>query len=199
MHACVFCRCERCCFISHFSDSVQIKEGDETLNKTRFETTKRMSTYLLAFIVSDFIAVEKMEGDISVITIFFTSFRFILRITLALSWISRISVSLAAQIRIFAREQAIKAGHGDYALNITGRILKFFESYYNVPYPLPKSGRRLTLGSWDKAAMCLFISLSGHEIYKLLCLYLQLIINAQYIIYNAQKCIINTNKPNLNQ
>ncbi|TRY87999.1 hypothetical protein DNTS_007026 [Danionella cerebrum] len=42
-------------------------------------------------------------------------------------------------IRIWAREKAIEDGHGDYALNITGPILKFFEDYYNVSYPLSKS------------------------------------------------------------
>ncbi|XP_001920418.2 aminopeptidase N [Danio rerio] len=42
-------------------------------------------------------------------------------------------------IRIWARKKAIEDGHGDYALNITGPILKFFENYYNVPYPLSKS------------------------------------------------------------
>lgn len=45
-----------------------------------------------------------------------------------------------AQIRIFARAEAIDAGHGEYALNITGKILKFFEKYYNASYPLSKSG-----------------------------------------------------------
>ncbi|XP_056308223.1 aminopeptidase N [Danio aesculapii] len=42
-------------------------------------------------------------------------------------------------IRIWARKKAIEDSHGDYALNITGPILKFFENYYNVPYPLSKS------------------------------------------------------------
>lgn len=43
-----------------------------------------MSTYLLAFIVSDFKAIEKMEGNVSVTIIFFTIIQFILRITLQL-------------------------------------------------------------------------------------------------------------------
>lgn len=48
------------------------------------------------------------------------------------------------QVRIFARKPAIAAGQGDYALNITGPILKFFEKYYNSKYPLPKSGKSTT-------------------------------------------------------
>ncbi|KAI4903567.1 hypothetical protein NFI96_032912 [Prochilodus magdalenae] len=41
-------------------------------------------------------------------------------------------------IRIWGPRKAITAGQGDYALNITGRILGFFQEYYNVKYPLPK-------------------------------------------------------------
>lgn len=100
---------------------------------------------MLAFIVSDFKAIEKMEGDVLVMINFCTLIcLFFSHITEALTRISRNSVSpFAAQIRIFAREEAINAGHGAYALNITGRILKFFERYYNASYPLSKSGERL--------------------------------------------------------
>lgn len=44
------------------------------------------------------------------------------------------------QIRIWARPSATAAGHGLYALNVTGRILNFFAQHYNTPYPLDKSG-----------------------------------------------------------
>lgn len=50
-----------------------------------------------------------------------------------------VSVS-CVQIRIFARKSAIAANQGEYALNQTGLILQFFEDYYNISYPLPKSG-----------------------------------------------------------
>lgn len=59
------------CFFA-FSESVLVKEGDETLNKTRFEPTRRMSTYLLAFIVSDFKSIGQMEGDVLVTMCFCT-------------------------------------------------------------------------------------------------------------------------------
>ncbi|KAF5892696.1 aminopeptidase N-like, partial [Clarias magur] len=101
-------------------DSVQIQEGEETLNKTTFETIKRMSTYLVAFIVSNFKDIGTTEGD--------------------------------RLIRIFARKEAIDAGHGDYALNITGKILNFFENYYQVPYPLSKSDQ-VALPDFNAGAM----------------------------------------------
>ncbi|XP_062856328.1 alanyl (membrane) aminopeptidase b, tandem duplicate 1 [Trichomycterus rosablanca] len=92
----------------------------ESLKKTTFEETKRMSTYLLAFIVSNFIDIWHMEGDVL--------------------------------IRIYARKDAINAGQGRYALNITGPILKFFEEYYNATYPLSKSDQ-IALPDFNAGAM----------------------------------------------
>uniref|UniRef100_F6UV20 Aminopeptidase n=1 Tax=Monodelphis domestica TaxID=13616 RepID=F6UV20_MONDO len=89
-------------------------------NTTAFETTPRMSTYLLAYIVSEFKAVEKKQDDV--------------------------------QIRIWARPKAIDAGHGDYALNVTGPILSFFAQHYNTSYPLPKSDQ-IGLPDFNAGAM----------------------------------------------
>lgn len=52
------------------------------------------------------------------------------------------------QIRIWARRTTINQGQGDYALNVTGPVLQFFQSYYNVSYPLTKSGEHSTLLSY---------------------------------------------------
>ncbi|NWV33505.1 AMPN Aminopeptidase, partial [Grantiella picta] len=79
----------------------------KTWNITEFNTTPRMSTYLLAFIVSQFTCVWNDTGK--------------------------------TLIRIWGRPKAIEAGHGDYALTVTGPILTFFEGIYNTAYPLPKS------------------------------------------------------------
>uniref|UniRef100_A0A671V0P4 Aminopeptidase n=1 Tax=Sparus aurata TaxID=8175 RepID=A0A671V0P4_SPAAU len=91
----------------HDAGTVALSNGT-----TVFEPTPKMSTYLLAFIVSNV----------------FSSVYFMM-------WV---------QVRIFARKPAIAAGQGDYALNITGPILKFFEKYYSSKYPLPKSGKSTT-------------------------------------------------------
>ncbi|KAM3870229.1 aminopeptidase N-like [Diretmus argenteus] len=92
----------------------------ENVQKTVFEPTKKMSTYLLAFIVSDFDFVNNTIDGVL--------------------------------IRIFARRNAIAAGQGEYALNVTGPILKFFEKYYNSPYPLPKSDQ-IALPDFNAGAM----------------------------------------------
>uniref|UniRef100_A0A8C6VXA8 Aminopeptidase n=1 Tax=Nothobranchius furzeri TaxID=105023 RepID=A0A8C6VXA8_NOTFU len=85
---------------------------------TVFEQTEKMSTYLLAFIVSDFSFINStIDG-----------------------------------VRIFARRAAIDANQGDYALNKTGPILKFFEEYYNSTYPLPKSDQ-IALPDFNAGAM----------------------------------------------
>uniref|UniRef100_A0A669EJ84 Aminopeptidase n=1 Tax=Oreochromis niloticus TaxID=8128 RepID=A0A669EJ84_ORENI len=77
--------------------------------KTKFEPTKKMSTYLLAIIVSDYTYISTTQKDPQV------------------------------TIRIWARRKAIDLGQGNYALNVTGPILDFFQSYYNIAYPLTKS------------------------------------------------------------
>ncbi|KAI7812167.1 aminopeptidase N [Triplophysa rosa] len=94
------------------SNGMEIEKVDTILDGqavtvTTFEPTKKMSSYLLALVVS---------GDYTNIT-----------------------SANDTLIRIWARDKAIADGHGDYALNKTGPILKFFERYYNVPYPLSKS------------------------------------------------------------
>ncbi|KAM6119331.1 aminopeptidase N [Pterocles gutturalis] len=76
-------------------------------NVTEFETTPKMSTYLVAFIVSQFTYVQDTSGNVL--------------------------------IRVWGRPEAIAAGQGAYALQVTGPILNFFERHYNTAYPLPKS------------------------------------------------------------
>ncbi|KAM4733439.1 aminopeptidase N-like [Anableps anableps] len=93
---------------------------DEKVLVTTFERTEKMSTYLLAFIVSDYDHIENIIDKV--------------------------------QIRIYARKPAIAAGQGDYALNITGPILKFFEEYYNSTYPLPKSDQ-IAIPDFNAGAM----------------------------------------------
>ncbi|KAK2107488.1 hypothetical protein P7K49_012653 [Saguinus oedipus] len=88
---------------------------------TEFHPTPKMSTYLLAYIISEFTYVEKQASN-------------------------------GVLIRIWARPSAIAAGHGDYALNVTGPILNFFASHYNTSYPLPKSDQ-IGLPDFNAGAM----------------------------------------------
>ncbi|KAK7913537.1 hypothetical protein WMY93_013748 [Mugilogobius chulae] len=55
-------------------------------------------------------------------------------------------------IRIWARRKAIDDRQGDYALNVTGPILEFYERYYNAAYPLSKSDQ-IALPDFNAGAM----------------------------------------------
>ncbi|XP_053175977.1 aminopeptidase Ey [Scomber japonicus] len=77
------------------------------VTQTRFEQTKKMSSYLLAIVISDYSHLRATQGN--------------------------------TLIRIWARRKAIEQEQGNYALNVTGPILDFFQQYYNISYPLCKS------------------------------------------------------------
>ncbi|XP_057691883.1 alanyl (membrane) aminopeptidase b, tandem duplicate 1 [Corythoichthys intestinalis] len=105
-------------------ETSEVVINNQPLQRTVFEETKKMSTYLLAFIVSDF-------GNISATTTTSTG---------------------DVEIRIFARKSAIEAGQGAYALSKTGLMLDFFEKYYKSSYPLPKSDQ-IALPDFNAGAM----------------------------------------------
>lgn len=50
-------------------------------------------------------------------------------------------IVLLGQIRLYARPDAIQSGSGDYALQITKRLLNFYQNYFKVKYSLPKLGK----------------------------------------------------------
>ncbi|KAG7275826.1 hypothetical protein CRUP_016766 [Coryphaenoides rupestris] len=102
-------------------ESVEMELDGVSVSRTTFEPTKRMSTYLLAFIVSNFTFIEAPQDS-------------------------------EVQVRIWGRGQAIARGHGDYALNVTGAILNFYERYYNTSYPLSKSDQ-VALPDFSAGAM----------------------------------------------
>ncbi|XP_015284404.1 PREDICTED: aminopeptidase N [Gekko japonicus] len=94
--------------------------NNEVWTRTTFEPTLKMSTYLLAFIVSQFEAVNADQNG--------------------------------TLIQIWGRPNAIREGQGEYALNVTGPILSFFERHYNTAYPLSKSDQ-VALPDFNAGAM----------------------------------------------
>lgn len=94
-----------------------------------------MSTYLLAFIVSDFVSIESRQNHLLV-----RNFPFVLHCCSMSDTILDTVALISLQIRIWGRKKAINNGQGEYALNVTGPILQFYERYYNASYPLSKSG-----------------------------------------------------------
>lgn len=51
-------------------------------------------------------------------------------------------------IQTFARPEATAAGHAQYAANITGKILKFFESRFGIDYQQKTLGKTLSRYIW---------------------------------------------------
>ncbi|XP_067276652.1 alanyl (membrane) aminopeptidase-like b [Pseudorasbora parva] len=85
------------------SDSIEI-DGEEWI-VTTFGQTRIMSTYQLAFIISDF----KYK-----------------------------TASSGINMHIYARNEAIDAGHADYAAKITWTILNHYQTEFGLKYPLEK-------------------------------------------------------------
>ncbi|CAH2274222.1 aminopeptidase N [Pelobates cultripes] len=91
--------------------------------ETVFAKTVKMSTYLVAFVVSQFSSVGDPAN------------------------------STNRAVRIWGRKKAIEdENQGEYALSITKPILDYFEEYYNTTYPLPKSDQ-VALPDFSAGAM----------------------------------------------
>uniref|UniRef100_A0A3B1KH73 Aminopeptidase n=1 Tax=Astyanax mexicanus TaxID=7994 RepID=A0A3B1KH73_ASTMX len=96
----------------------------QRLLQTKFQPTEKMSTYLVAFVVSNFAYIRtRTKSDVLVRIYYF-----------------------------WARRQALVDGHGEYARSITGHILDYFQNYYNSTYPMPKSDQ-IALPDFSAGAM----------------------------------------------
>ncbi|XP_037790314.1 uncharacterized protein LOC119585704 [Penaeus monodon] len=80
-------------------------EGQEGWVWDRFERSVPMSTYLVAFVVSDFVHINTTVDD-------------------------------RVLLRVWARESAVE--DAKHASEIAAKILRFFEEYFSIPYPLKK-------------------------------------------------------------
>ncbi|CAF0891242.1 unnamed protein product [Adineta steineri] len=74
---------------------------------SRFEETPLMSTYLVAFVVTDFECVSDVT-------------------------------STNITINVCGRPEAILNGEGDFALEVSRKVLPYYEESYNISYPLSK-------------------------------------------------------------
>ena len=68
-----------------------------------------MSTYLVAYVISDFKKISKKSAKYQI------------------------------EVEIAARPEAIDNNEGDYALEVTAKVLDYFTDYFGVAYPLRKS------------------------------------------------------------
>lgn len=100
-----------------------------------------MSTYLVAFIVSDFLSVSRTtQHGVNVRTSRRSSCFFvpllplhnIFKDTILSDWDPH-------QISIYAVPE--KIDQTAFALDAAVKLLDFYEDYFDIPYPLPKQGR----------------------------------------------------------
>jgi aminopeptidase N len=84
--------------------------GDD-LAKTEFEPSLKMSTYLVALVISDLSSTLENIGYYGKI-----------------------------DNRMCARSDAIENGLSDYAFEAARNILKYYEELFGIKYPLPKLG-----------------------------------------------------------
>ncbi|CAL8095694.1 unnamed protein product [Orchesella dallaii] len=74
-----------------------------------FNTTVKMSTYTVAFIVSDY---SYTEADSNLFP--------------------------NRPVRIYGPKAVIDRGGGEFSANVSARVLAFYENYFDVPYPMQK-------------------------------------------------------------
>ncbi len=82
--------------------------------KTEFNVTVPMSTYLVALVLSDFTCLQ--------------------------ATVPNMGANGEVDVRVCGRADEVANGQLNYALEIGTKVIKFFEEYYGVKYPLPKCG-----------------------------------------------------------
>ncbi|KAL5250108.1 hypothetical protein ACHWQZ_G015988 [Mnemiopsis leidyi] len=86
-------------------------ENGRGWKKVKFAKTPTMSTYVMAFVVANFDCINKTITSVD---------------------------NKEILTRVCARPSLIKKHYGEYSLEKGGEILKYFENYFNQPYPLKK-------------------------------------------------------------
>ncbi|XP_066270940.1 aminopeptidase N-like [Branchiostoma lanceolatum] len=94
--------------------NMPIREGQSEVREDgwtadHFDTTVRMSSYLVAFVISNFTYRENVTGLHGNIT-----------------------------LKVWARPDAVENGEVDYAIAVASQVLTYYEEYFGIPFPLPK-------------------------------------------------------------
>lgn len=82
--------------------------------KTDFDATVPMSTYLVALVISDFVCLNET--------------------------IQEVGDYGKVDVRVCGRNESVSNGQLNYSLEVATNVIKYYEEFYGVKYPLPKCG-----------------------------------------------------------
>lgn len=85
--------------------------SDQNWSVDKFEQSAKMSSYLVAFVVSNLKKIEKKSPKYGV------------------------------TIEVVGKPESIDNGDGEFALNEAAEIIDYYSDYFNIPYPNAKSSK----------------------------------------------------------
>lgn len=131
-----------CTFLMCIKTDFKLKTVAVTasLLEDQYDVSVKMSTYLVAFIVCDFVSISKRsQHGVQVCFSFYH-----LPATLCTVHITHVFLTLdtcVLQVSVYTVPE--KINQAEYALNTAVTLLDFYDDYFGIPYPLPKQGEHL--------------------------------------------------------
>lgn len=111
------------------------------LLEDHYDVSVKMSTYLVAFIVCDFVSISKrsQHGVQVCDTFFFYCLPVMLFQCEYFALFPKVKRPMfLLQISVYTVPE--KINQAEYALNTAVTLLDFYDDYFAIPYPLPKQG-----------------------------------------------------------
>lgn len=110
------------------------------LLEDHYDVSVKMSTYLVAFIVCDFVSISmRSQHGVQVHYFFYCLLIMLIQCEYYVQFPNMDMFLL--QISVYTVPE--KINQAEYALNTAVTLLDFYDDYFGIPYPLPKQGEHL--------------------------------------------------------